>query len=116
MANLEQIKNERKARYGDIKDNSEIYAFLMDKIIKKRLNNEIDDTLFHIWGNLSTKIARALNGDINYDDNYVDMINYCQLALDNLPRPKENRLESVKTSKDFNKPLYIYPYKNRSNK
>jgi hypothetical protein len=34
------------------------------------------------------KIARALNGDENYDDNYKDIMGYTQLIINELPKGK----------------------------
>lgn len=71
---------ERGARYGDFTDNAEI-----SQALKQCMGNQMG------WGNLNAvqrealemiaqKIARILNGDPNYRDNWHDIQGYARLA------------------------------------
>lgn len=70
----------RRARYGDFTDNAEI-----SQALKQCMGNQMG------WGNLNAvqrealemivqKVARILNGDPNYRDNWHDIQGYARLA------------------------------------
>jgi hypothetical protein len=84
-----EILEERGSRYGSFDTNAQISQEL------KALMRETPS-----WDNLKTyqkealemiqhKISRILNGDVMYEDNWIDIIGYCQLALDQLRRDIE---------------------------
>lgn len=79
---IENVLSERGARYGDFTDHAEI---------SQNLQNAMRDAPG--WGRLSVdkkqsltviadKIARILNGDPEYKDNWVDIQGYAKLAED----------------------------------
>ena len=81
---INEILDERGKRYGKFQDHAEICQELKRCI-----------TIADGWSNLASdqrealemiahKIARILNGDPNYDDNWIDIAGYAQLVADRL--------------------------------
>ena len=83
---IEEILKERGERYGAFKDHAEICQNFKRVM---RLGNswkECTDSQKQALEVIADKIARMLNGDPNYEDNWVDIIGYAQLVLDQLPQ------------------------------
>lgn len=87
MGSTQELLTERGKRYGRFDSHSEISQALKNIM---RISKG--------WGRLTTfqqealemiqhKIARVLNGDPSYDDNWKDICGYSQLVVDRL---KEN--------------------------
>lgn len=87
MANVTETLGERGARYGDFTDHAEITQRMMDAMtvtpgwaglnaVKRQALTEIAD-----------KIARILNGDPDYRDNWHDIQGYAKLAEDRCALP-----------------------------
>lgn len=93
----EAILAERGARYGDFTDHARLAQQLQDCMRNHGIDNVHGINLHKPWSHLTPvakqaltviadKIARMINGDANYDDNWKDIIGYSQLALDRLPK------------------------------
>jgi len=81
---IDAVLNQRGSRYGKFKDGADIMQEL--KSVMRSTGG---------WGNLSPsqrealemiqhKIGRILNGDPNYDDNWIDISGYSKLVADEL--------------------------------
>jgi len=83
------VLEERGNRYGDFKDNSWISQELKDIL---RSSNGYEENLCFVKEGLEMivhKLSRIVNGDALYEDNWVDIIGYTQLVLDNIKRFKD---------------------------
>lgn len=93
---INQILEERGLRYGDFKDHAEI-AQGLQQVLRKAPN----------WDNMpadarqsmvviTDKMARMLNGDPSYDDNWIDIIGYATLVLNRIKDQERDKEELVK--------------------
>ena len=92
MSEIDNTLNERGARYGNYSDVAGITQQLMS-IVEcganyEHLNAEQKTSLFMICN----KIARAVNGDPNYIENWHDIAGYATLA--------ERACEAVRGERD----------------
>lgn len=80
MSEIDNTLNERGARYGNYSDVASTTQQLMSIAESganyKHLNAEQKTSLFMIFN----KIARAVNGDPDYEDNWHDIAGYATLA------------------------------------
>lgn len=85
--------SERGARYGNFSGHAKIAQDLQDVMRNSVARPEEDNVVTPAWDKLSPvakqaltviadKIARILNGDPNYDDNWHDIAGYAKLAED----------------------------------
>lgn len=90
MADLDATLNERGSRYGDFRDHAVLCVNLKETM-----------RCWHGWSNLEPyqqqaletimdKVARILNGDPNYADNWHDIQGYAKLVEDRLPKALDN--------------------------
>lgn len=92
MPNINEILEQRGNRYGSFEGHAKITQHLRFVIAKelemrdKRLPPEQQEALDMICH----KIGRIINGDNNYDDNWIDICGYSQLVVDILHAGKEN--------------------------
>lgn len=75
---IETILKERGGRYGDIE---------AEALVRSRINRAIQPTGAtavheHCMYMVATKLARALNGDLRYSDNYKDAAGYLLLLAE----------------------------------
>jgi len=95
MIIIDKTLAERGKRYGEFKDHARISQEL------KRVMQKTDG-----WSNLGAtgrealemiahKIARVLNGDPTYEDNWIDIAGYAKLVADRLnsAKTKESKHE-----------------------
>lgn len=89
----EQILAERGKVYGDVSDNMvcamEVMRVLKKHIEKNRSFEDIGgmreyDTYMGCMSMIVHKIARAVTGNIFYEDNYVDIAGYAKLLQDKM--------------------------------
>ena len=86
METINEILNERGARYGTFKGQAEIsqtMKMLVDRYVHDRerhLSHDQAEALQMIIH----KIARIINGDPNYIDSWVDIAGYATLVADRL--------------------------------
>ena len=80
MSNVDSTLNERGARYGNYSDvastTQQLMAIVECGANYEHLNAEQKTSLFMICN----KIARAVNGDPNYIENWHDIAGYSTLA------------------------------------
>ncbi len=93
---INKILEEREARYGDFRDHAVICQKL--KVVMRESPSwaNTTDSQKQALETIADKIARMLNGDPNYDDNWVDIIGYSQLVL--------NELHEGQTKMEFEEP------------
>lgn len=84
MQTTNEILEERGARYGEFKDHAKICQDL--KHIMQATDGwvELSPSQAQALEVIADKIARMLNGDPNYDDNWQDIIGYSQLVLNEM--------------------------------
>lgn len=73
---------ERGARYGDFTDHAEIAQALQDGMRAHSGWRKLDATKKQALTVIADKIARILNGDPEYRDNWHDIQGYAKLAED----------------------------------
>ena len=81
---IDKILEERGARYGAFTDHAQICQDLKDVMRATPSWEKCTPDKKQALEVIADKIARMLNGDPNYDDNWVDIIGYSQLVLDNI--------------------------------
>ena len=81
---IDDILKERGSRYGKFSRHAEICQKLKGVMLDTPSWNELSDSQKQSLEVIADKIARMLNGDPNYKDNWVDIIGYSQLILDEL--------------------------------
>lgn len=79
---IENVLKERGNRYGEYVDNANISQEL--KMILNKGKSSLDNSHKEALHNICQKMARIVNGDPNYEDNWVDIIGYAQLALNEI--------------------------------
>ncbi len=81
---IDKILRERGERYGDFRDHAVICQNL--KVVMKESPSWIKCSASQKQAleTIADKMARILNGDPNYDDNWIDIIGYSQLVLNEL--------------------------------
>ena len=87
---IKPILEERGSRYGKFKNNAEVSQYLKFTIKSafNSNNHKIYDYHYEALDNICQKMARIANGDPNYEDNWVDIIGYSQLALNEIRNNK----------------------------
>ena len=86
MSDINQILDERGARYGTFAGHAEISQHLkmvLSKYIQKH-GKIIADDQAEALDMICHKIARIINGDPNYADSWIDIAGYAQLVADRL--------------------------------
>jgi hypothetical protein len=88
----EELLQERGKRYGSFSSFSEISQSLKNKVyVDLKLDkNRKEDNMVILEGldMIMHKIARVLNGDPYYDDNWKDIAGYAKLVADQLNKDK----------------------------
>ncbi len=75
---------ERGDRYGAFEDHARLCQGLKDVMKDGRSWNRCSHSQKQALEVIADKIARMLNGDPDYDDNWIDIIGYSQLVLNEL--------------------------------
>lgn len=84
---IEETLAERGARYGDFADHAAIAQGLQDQMRQAPGWGRLDLTKRQALTVIADKIARILNGDPNYRDNWHDIQGYAKLAEDRCATP-----------------------------
>jgi hypothetical protein len=79
---VEETLKERGARYGDFADNAYISRAISDQFASFEGWSRLDATKREALTMIAQKIARILNGDPEYRDNWHDIGGYAKLAED----------------------------------
>lgn len=83
---LEATLNERGSRYGDFADHAVIAQQLQDTMRATSGWKRLDATKRQALSVITDKIARILNGDPEYADNWHDIQGYARLVEERLPK------------------------------
>ena len=81
---IRDILKERGARYGEFKDHSDLCQGIKTIMHSAPSWDKCTNSQKQSLEVIADKIARMLNGDPSYDDNWVDIIGYSQLVLDEI--------------------------------
>lgn len=83
---IDAILFERSARYGKFVGHAEISQQLKSVIgvFEAKRGCDLDPDQREALEMIAHKIARILNGDPNYIDNWIDIAGYAQLVADRL--------------------------------
>lgn len=90
--NIDETLKERGERYGSFEGHAEIAQELklVIRAALERRHKIIGDDQFEALEMICHKIARIINGDPNYADNWVDIAGYAKLVADRLDREHGN--------------------------
>lgn len=83
---LREVLDERGKRYGVFRDHAHIAQSLQDYIRATSGWSRLADDQRQALTIIADKIARALNGDPTYADNWVDIAGYATLVADRLKK------------------------------
>jgi len=86
MGNVDNVLDERGARYGKFIGHAQISQELK-QVIKSHLNERgkvLDHDQKEALDMVCHKIARIINGDPNYSDSWIDIAGYAKLVADRL--------------------------------
>ncbi|MCK3655790.1 hypothetical protein A4G19_08480 [Pasteurellaceae bacterium Macca] len=92
MSNIQQTLNERGKNYGSFEDVAITTDQLKDAMLKALEKNKLSAVTPVQWESLSqisTKIARAVNGNVDYVDNWRDIAGYALLVVEYLEKQGE---------------------------
>lgn len=84
MATVNEMLDEREARYGSFEGHSAIAQELKNAMWVTEKWGQLSDVQREALEMVQHKIARILNGDVSYQDNWIDLIGYAQLALNHM--------------------------------
>lgn len=83
-SSIDKTLEERGKRYGEFKDHAVIAQGIQDEMRKASGWNRLAPDQKQALSVIADKIARMLNGDPNYTDNWHDIIGYAKLVEDRL--------------------------------
>jgi hypothetical protein len=86
MTNIEDTLAERGARYGEFKDRARIAQNIQDAMRQEAGWQQLAADQKQALTVIADKIARMLNGDPDYRDNWHDIVGYAQLVDRRLER------------------------------
>ena len=81
---IKEILKERGDRYGAFSDHAELCQELKSVMRCGKSWGSCTPSQKQALETIADKIARILNGDPNYDDNWIDIIGYSQLVINEL--------------------------------
>lgn len=84
---IEKTLDERGSRYGDFTDHAEISQHLIVFLSTQNGWHRMDAVKRQALTVICDKIARIMNGDPNYADNWHDIQGYAKLVEDRLKPP-----------------------------
>jgi len=91
---IDKVLAERGKRYGEFKDHAKIAQDLKKVMMSGKSWNDCSNSQRQALEVIADKIARMLNGDPDYDDNWIDIIGYSQLVLNELKEhPGQTKME-----------------------
>lgn len=81
---IDSLLNERHERYGTFAEQSLIAQNIKSAIRHSRNWHNLPADMKEALEMTATKMARILNGDPHYGDNWADLAGYAQLIVDRL--------------------------------
>lgn len=111
---IDKVLEERGSRYGAFKDHAFISQSLQEVLWKTENWHKMPLDSRQALIVICDKIARMLNGDPEYDDNWVDIIGYATLVLNrireaNRAQSVESKNDSLKTYQDSRNEVFQIP-------
>jgi len=91
MTEMQKILSDRKDKYGDFRYQADLSISLKYVMREGGAWNEMQPYMHEALDMIQHKIARILNGDPYYEDSWVDIIGYAQLALERIREDIEGR-------------------------
>lgn len=91
VTGIEATLAERGARYGDFKDHARIAQNIQDAMRQEAGWEQLAADQKQALTVIADKIARMLNGDPDYRDNWHDIVGYAQLVDKRLERDEARR-------------------------
>lgn len=82
---VKEILAEREERYGTFSEHAALTQLLKLALRSSNSWDKCSDVQKQSLEMVIDKIVRIVNGDTKYADNWVDIIGYAQLALNELP-------------------------------
>lgn len=86
---VNEMLDGRKQRYGEFETHANICQTLKQDMQERSGWDELVSDQREALEMIAHKIARILNGDPNYDDNWVDIAGYAMLVANRLRRSQE---------------------------
>jgi len=86
MSSIEKTLEERGTRYGSFEDHAVIAQELQDVMRSQNGWNALAADQKQALTVIADKIARMLNGDPGYRDNWHDIVGYAKLVDDRMAR------------------------------
>jgi deoxycytidylate deaminase len=90
MSDIDKTLKERGSRYGDFSDNAKISEQIIDFLRYQNGYENLRDVHRSALNVIAQKIARIVNGDPEYKDNWHDIAGYAKLAEDRCIKIKDN--------------------------
>ena len=84
MTNVNAVLAERGKRYGEFKDHADISQLIKGLLRSRPGWNRLEHDQQESLEMIAHKIARILNGDPNYADNWIDIAGYATLVTQRL--------------------------------
>lgn len=99
MPSIQETLSERGARYGKFEDHARICQGIKASMTCHPGWNKLAPDQKQALETIADKVARMLNGDPDYDDNWRDIAGYATLVLDRLtaqsPVPEPRPVKGV---------------------
>ena len=86
---IEEVLNQRQATYGSFTKNAEVSQMLKYFMTQGTNHKQMPVPHREALEMIVHKIARIVNGDPNYIDNWVDIIGYSQLVIEEIKSYEE---------------------------
>lgn len=86
---IEEVLNQRQATYGSFTKNAEVSQMIKYFMTQGTNYKQMPMAHREALEMIVHKIARIVNGDHNYIDNWVDIIGYSQLVIDEIKSYEE---------------------------
>ena len=86
---IEEVLEQRQTTYGSFTKNAEVSQMLKYFMIQGTNYKQMPVTHREALEMIVHKIARVVNGDPNYIDNWVDIIGYSQLVIEEIKSYEE---------------------------
>ena len=94
---VENILSERENQYGNYSEVAKITQGIKEQLLTGRSYEKLSDEQKLSLDMIANKMARAVNGDVNLIDNYLDICGYSQLVVDSMKNNKID-IDSIKSS------------------
>ena len=92
---IEKVLIERGNRYGEFDEHAQIAQDLKTIMYDTSAWSKLAPDMKEALDMIQHKVARILNGDPHYDDNWIDIAGYSKLVADGLRKkehPKQRKL------------------------